>query len=520
MKKKILSLALVCLMIMTAFATMVSAETTAPFTVTGNDAGETAVDCTTWKDALTQVYAYGGGVISINEDYSLTSSDVYDNNDSAANVVVNITINGNGKTLSGAKTPFIFNFGDKVVVNNVNVSLGSVRFAEIFRGTHLKFVGCTFTTSGSMNDSQGFFRTPNVAGTEANTLEFVDSTITQTGTGGNIIGVRQSAHILDVIMDNVTVNATGASGGYRSFAYGIRNVTLNDTKIYVNQRVFHSIKNGTIKITGESVLVSTNTNTGLERAIIDVASDYNVYIGENAKLSGMALYTSTTANKINIYSANPEFYYTSFEKSGNNITVKDLDTTYAAPTLEDGASVRTTKDDDGEGLRFTANIAKDTTAKEYGIIAAATTNELTGDNFNMNSLADGTYVKAASTDANFKKNDSGKNIVYNAVLTKIPDAKLNTQYSARAYATYTAANANVTVTVYSAYNATDNARSIAFVANSALDDLKTQAQVDADPAIKDQYFCKVTVSGEVMYSCYDINQRAVLLNIVERGNAN
>ena len=133
MKKKILSLALACLMIMTAFATMVSAEGTAPFTVTGNDVGETASDCSTWAAALAKVYEYGGGTIDFNSDYTMVSTDT-----NAGTAAIEITINGNGYTLTDTNAADVFKFvnGETVTVNKLTITSTWKRI-EVAGGTQL-----------------------------------------------------------------------------------------------------------------------------------------------------------------------------------------------------------------------------------------------------------------------------------------------------------------------------------------------------------------------------------------------
>ena len=186
-----------------------------------------------------------------------------------------------------------------------------------------------------------------------------------------------------------------------------------------------------------------------------------------------------------------------------NVTSGNAFGDYTAPTLEAGASVRTTEG--SNGLRFTANYTG--TAAEYGIIAAATADTLTSSTFTT-ALGSGKYVKAASTDDDFNMADDGS--TYNIVLK---GAVTTNSYSARAYATYNIGN-GVTVTVYSAYTEADNARTMKYVATAALDDVKTEAELqEMDNAEAAKYTCKITDDGDTKYSRYSEAQREVLAAI-------
>ena len=200
---------------------------------------------------------------------------------------------------------------------------------------------------------------------------------------------------------------------------------------------------------------------------------------------------------------------TSSDKGANTTDVA-LD--YALPTMEKGASVRTA---DPSGIRFTSTIAESESLISYGTLVSFTSN-LTDCEFMAGALA-AKGVQTYAEVAGEKKVVTDGTITYNAVLTGISD--YNTEFSARAYATYKYSD-NINITVYGSYNETDNSRSIAFVANKAISDLKTQAEVDADPAVKAAYMCRVIVDGETKYSRYDANQRAVLATIAEDYIAN
>jgi len=512
-------------MIMTAFATIVSADTTAPFTVTGNDVGETASDCTTWAAALAKVYEYGGGTIDFNSDYTMVSTDT-----NAGTAAIVITINGNGKILTDAGAADVFSFknGGVITVNNLNI-LSSSKRIEVANGAKLTMNDCTWETRGlGESDTGGYIRTS--AGSSFDTTVTLNR-CTVWATGGTVLFGTNSVggrgiivNVNDSSINNpfhekygetsstITNSALYSSFSIYGFAFGMKNINIHNSVICSNKRALRSLANADISITGNSKVI--NTHSTAEFFNVTGTGTTNVTIGKDACIinNGTKWYgiSGTATEKLNFNVTDLDFLKTSSNKGE---TTTDVDLNYAIPTLEDGASVRTTQDT--EGLRFTANIAKDTTAKEYGIIAAATTNELTSDNFTMAALGEGKYVKVASTDDGFKKDDSGDAVVYNAVLTSIAETSKN--YSARAYATYEYAT-NVNITVYSAYDANVNSRNVKQVATLAYNDLLTEAEIDAKVESGDltaaeaaQYTCTV---GDKL-SRYGTEQRKVLAKIAE-----
>lgn len=528
MRKKILSLALACLMIMTAFATVVSAET-APFTVTGNDVGETASDCSTWAAALAKVYEYGGGTIDFNSDYTMVSTDT-----NAGTADIEITINGNGKILTDAGAADVFSFknGGIITVNNLNI-LSSSKRIEVANGAKLTMNDCTWETRGlGENDTGGYIRTS--AGSSFDTTVTLNR-CTVWATGGTVLFGTNSVggrgiivNVNDSSINNpfhekygetsstITNSALYSSFSIYGFAFGMKNINIHNSVICSNKRVLRSLANANISITGNSKVI--NTHSTAEFFNVTGTGTTNVTIGKDACIinNGTKWYgiSGSATERLNFNVTDLDFLKTSNNKG---VTTTDVDLNYAIPTLEDGASVRTTQDT--EGLRFTANIAKDavtaenTPLAEYGIIAAAATNELTSDNFTMEALGEGKYVKVASTDDGFKKDDSGDAIVYNAVLTGMADTSKN--YSARAYATYKY-DTNINITVYSAYDANVNSRNVKQVATLAYNDLLTQAEIDAKVESGDltaaeaaQYTCTV---GDKL-SRYGTEQRKVLATI-------
>ena len=515
MRKKILSLALACLMIMTVFATAI------PVFAVGNVCSVTIDSSTEYYSSFDSAFkaAYSstnnGKEVIIEFLADITAAETISKQncvDGSHTSYPTILVKGNDKTLTTTNTPFVMECNGKLTVENLNIVSGD-RFASLGRGAVAEFSSCTFVSTGAGNGAttDGHSSGNNAAyflgaadNSKINTLTITESEIeiTNETSTAPLFAAQDGSKCLLVKLDNVTaeLNETAPSVMIMQPKYNNYQKDMfvaNDTTITVGaEHGFDNINRGDVKLSGTTSLTTTHENGVMFYTVSSSTNTWNVYVDDEAKIVAKTLASCTVTT--NIYTTNPNFF---------------SDSAFTAPTLEDGASVRTTQDTDGEGLRFTANIAKDTTAKEYGIIAAATTNELTSDNFTMAALGEGKYVKVASTDDGFKKDDSGDAVVYNAVLTGIAETSKN--YSARAYATYEYAT-NVNITVYSAYDANVNSRNVKQVATLAYNDLLTQAEIDAKLESGDltaaeaaQYTCTV---GDKL-SRYGTEQRKVLAKI-------
>ena len=299
MKKKILSIALACLMMISVFAMAITtAAETAVFSVAKKD-GTAVGNYATYNEALEAAFKAGGGTINMLADFSLTVNGYTDTDKTTC---TDIVINGNGHTLTTTKQPFTFTAGDNLTVNNMKVNMtASQRFADILGGSTLTFNQVTFTSNASIDDQYGHFRTPNAddVSTEiVNTLNFKDCSITLTGKG-TVIGIRKGSHILDVNMDGCTVTGAATAGQNQGgFVYGVRNVNLNNTNVKVTHRVFWNLKGGdTVRITGNSTIQNTSS-----KYLISVQDDYDFILGENVKLIGAMLAEANGATEfLNIY---------------------------------------------------------------------------------------------------------------------------------------------------------------------------------------------------------------------------
>ncbi len=483
MRKKILSLALACLMIMTAFATMVSAETTAPFTVTGNDEGETSVDCPSWTKALEKVYEYGGGTINMNTDYGdKSTAKAPEANPKTSNERVTIVVNGNnhkfewkGTGTSSSATArnsaiLNFNYNDDVTFNNVVFYANYVRLANVNRGTTLTFKNCNFDGDNCKEQYGYILMTDDFAGDNVTTTVKIEGGTYNFRSGGSGISAGSKyENLLDVELKNCTLTSTGG------LTYRAANVTAENIKFNYNysnaiQRVFRSHKSGTIKLLGSETYIKENNKSIFDVSETNQTSSVNVYIDKGVELQGASLVAlNGNGSSLNIYTQEASF----FTKTTDSSVV-----TYTAPTMIGGASIRI--DEQNSGLRFSATFDKEATgAQSYGMILTKAAN-LTGGVEFTHALGNKCVDQPATNGIDGTR--------YNVAICGIEADNYATKYAARAYATYLySGNANVTVTVYSDFDATDstaegkgNVRSIQDVADAALNDTKTEITETGD----------------------------------------
>ena len=477
MKKKILSIALACLMLISVFAMAIpTAAETAVFSVAKKD-GTAVGNYATYNEALEAAFTAGGGTINMLADYSLTVNGYTDTDKTTC---TDIVINGNGHTLTTTKQPFTFTAGDNLTVNNLKVDMtASQRFVDILGGSTLTFNQVTFTSSGYVDDQYGHFRTPNVDDVSAetvNTLNFKDCSITITGKG-TVIGIRKGSHILDVNMDGCTVTGALETEGQNNggFVYGVRNVNLNNTNVKVQHRVFWDLQRGdTVRITGNSTI----QNTSSSKYIISVKDDYDFILGENVKLIGANFAEAKgTTEFLNIYAYNPNFYYT------------DAETAYPyfnAPVMNDGATLRVSAEEPNYGLRFTATCApatldnaETTDVKESLVDHAKYGTVITKDTYLEKGLwAEGVMGKATDAAKGIFLAVEAKNgisaaedgtLTMNTALANIKDANLDSTFYARSYAVYSLDKYElINVYVFSALDTTKHGASYTDTINKTL----------------------------------------------------
>ena len=180
-------------------------------------------------------------------------------------------------------------------------------------------------------------------------------------------------------------------------------------------------------------------------------------------------YTNTWATVENSTPVLKSLAYVAENKTSGKDVVVASDT---AISMLDGAAVRLT---DPTGLRFKAVVGADYLARfegdgktvTYGIIIAPT-DYITGA-FTVEALGEGKYVEV---NAEKLQNESTKTedgyLVFTAALAPVQEDNYGRNFSARSY--IKVVEGDTTTYYYSEYDATENSRSIAYVAQEALND--------------------------------------------------
>ena len=298
---------------------------------------------------------------------------------------------------------------------------------------------------------------------------------------------------LDADLTNVKID-TATTAPNANFLRGCWNtvpgnvVDITDCDIKVGGNGFKDMNQGDITMDG-----TTKFQTGKEAIYFNkgaASGTQKVTIKDTATVIAPKLvYKDDASVKVpTVIATNPNFYATAVGGACS----------YAAPVLVDGASVRTTEGTNG--LRFTADMAKNAGQTEFGALITLTSN-LESCEFTAEALGAAGVTSYAAVKAQYM-DDIGDSLRFYTALIKMPEGQTGVSYSARGYAKYT--EDTFTLTVYSAYDADVNARSLDQVAYAAYNDV-----VDAKDEAKG-YICPVTVDGAAKWSKYDKAQREVL----------
>lgn len=255
--------------------------------------------------------------------------------------------------------------------------------------------------------------------------------------------------------------------------------------------------------------------TTWQRIVVVLAGTANVYGGVfyNTNRGDGDLFTVRNSAKLNIYGG------TIINAAGKN-PVQNVNNAlvYPAeaklnPTMLDGASVRLVAD--SNGIRFESSISKTLTdwvngqkdagtQISYGTLIMPTDTLPANYAFTVNALKslgkqEGVdYVNIPA--ANGISKDAEGNLLIRAALVNLKEGNYNRALSAVSYVKYIKDGHEVYI--YSNYNATNNSRSMAYIAQAALNDV-----VDTADSV---YRYEVTVAGATKYSRYTEAQRTVL----------
>ena len=316
---------------------------------------------------------------------------------------------------------------------------------------------------------------------------------------------------LDADLTNVKID-TATTASKASFMRGCWNtapgndVDITDCDIKVGGYGFYDMNQGDITVDGTTKFQTGNVtfmfnlgnSSGTQKVTV---KDTVTIIAPKLidKKYGTASNVASIAT-VKVVVTNPNFYST--EEGGA--------CPYVAPTLVDGASVRTTEG--SNGLRFTAEMPKNAGQTEFGTLVTLTSN-LESTEFTARDLKTAGVTSYAEVTAELMDLTADNCLRYYTALVNMPEAETGVSYSARAYAKYgetwtDPGNSKVhdawDITVYSVYDPEVNARSLDYVAFMAYGDTK-----DAKDEAKG-YICPVTVDGAQKWSKYDASQREVL----------
>lgn len=199
-------------------------------------------------------------------------------------------------------------------------------------------------------------------------------------------------------------------------------------------------------------------------------------------------------------------------------------TTYdiTAPTMLDGASIRTTEGENG--LRFTsvmskANLDKLGATYSFGTVIAVATElaqDVTFTEAGLKAAGVTKYTTIKAVNGIYENYDGANGVKFNAALVDIADKA--TEFAARSYVDVTANG--LTIRVYSAFDAEKNERSMEYVANKALNDVKDVKEeatangfaycFEVEEYNSDATGATCTMTAGTKYSCYAPTEWAVL----------
>ncbi len=185
-----------------------------------------------------------------------------------------------------------------------------------------------------------------------------------------------------------------------------------------------------------------------------------------------------------------------------------------APTMLDGASIRTTAE--SNGLRFTsvmskANLDKLGATYSFGtvvVLASELTEGVVFTEAGLKNAGVSKYTTIKAVNGIYENYDGANGVKFNAALVDIADK--GAEFAARSYVDVT--ENGLTIRVYSAFDAAKNERSMEYVANKALNDVK-DVQEEATPNAfaycfevseynSDATGATCTMTAGTKYSCY------------------
>ena len=475
-----------------------------------------------------------GGTITLLKDFTYTDASI-------SLSQKNLTINGNGKTLTYVNKNSAGNKGSgkderalltisstgTVVINDLKIALGEIA-AKDSKITALSITGagadvtlenCHFKVNriAVWVNGENVKLTINSGSYESNTKGSVVQ-LAKAGVECTVNGGTFTQNVSQYIFRAETFKNLTINGGtfIRSKANALPIIYAVNTiggEINISGGHFKYLANGNssryslMELTHHKVTISgglfelydNKTAIGLYGSTYSASSVAADEKGSLAITGGVFVHNGTLLDtKLNDY-------FTS-------VTVDDAVSRYgmagklgsyytedAGITMAEGAAVRlVSKNPEDSGIRFSSAItaemvatakanAKEGTTVTYGTILVPTAKLGTTD-FTVPSLvANGIqYQNIVAKDGLEGSDESGYTL--NCALIRIKASHYDMALSARAYVSYEDANGRI-VYIYSAYNEAENSRSISYVAKAALEDT-THTYTETQKAILNGYLAK------------------------------
>ena len=501
-------------------------------------------ELTNFGAAGTKMAGWDGYTIKLLKDIT-TANTVY--------LVGNITFDGNGHQItftgdSGNKNVFsVATDGSKVsegagpseykTVKIVNLKATTTGMILIPYFSNVEFgEGNDFTAPGAM-----FWGSRSNGGK----LTFTGGKYT---TSGNlaIFGLDYKSYEVDIRGGEFATSTDGAIVNQTiESTVNISGGSFSSTKapiIQMNKAGTVNISGGKFRLSGGNVIINMladapgnlNVNiydgyfysTSFNRIAAVLAGTMNVYGGifRNTNRGDGDLFTVRNAAKLNVYGG------TIINVAGKDPIQNVNDSLYYPagaklyPAMGVGASVRLVEGSNGirfastfsiELIKYVNEMKDDDTKLQYGTIILPTDvlNTVNGKSaFNVNTLIssgleEGTgYVDIIAKDG-FSEDESG-NVTIRAALVNLKEENFDRALSAVSYIKYVKDGHDVYV--FSNYSSDNNSRSMAYIAQAALNDLKDTSD--------SSYKYEVTVDGSVKFSCYSPAQRSILQGYIPTAN--
>ena len=469
---------------------------------------------------------------------------------SAISTDKNITFDGNGKTITytytktAADTTVLITLSGTgtVVVRNLTVVLGDTASQDP-KMTALKFTGANANATVE-NCNLTANRMVIWASGASSKITVKSGTYVSEGKG-SVVQLQDNQQGLELTIDGGDFVQKGSQYILRTNKF--KSVTVNNgnfTQLGYNLPIIYAMElaGGTIDIKGGNFKTIGKEASG-DRASLMETVPHKITISGGffelndnksafmfKEIEGAEKGSLTITGGIFVHNGMGKFLDASKSLFDISITggsfhgtaVADVLATGAASVagkdiaMRDGAGVRLIAgDDDGSGIRFTTDISAEAVAYAkamtddqssitYGTVIVPTKNVSGHANFSISSL-EAKGVKYENIVANVGMTGSdAEGYTIRCALVKIKQENYEMKLSARAYVSYTVNGQRVYV--YSDYVVTNNSRSIAQVAESALSDVQSTATVKG---VLD-YNNKVMQNGVEVYSPYTDEQIAIL----------